>query len=97
MFDFYYENRALEIVSNYITEHQDAPDPMPIRTVFIVREYETLQNRKYLLRSTLFGNVYYELAYNRDKKEWHLDVYTYKKLASKVVKETADKEKRKEQ
>lgn len=98
------DDKAVEIVEDYILKHLDMSGPnmsgpMPNFTVLIVRKYETLQNPKYLLRSTLSSGVYYELTHNKNKKEWYLDAYTYTytKFASEVVKETADKEKRKEQ
>ena len=45
---------------------------------------KTLQNWKYLLSSTLFDGMYYELTYNGDKNEWYLDAY--KKFQNVVVK-----------
>ena len=78
------DDRALEIVRNYITEHLDKSDPMPNFTVFTVWKCKTLQNWKYLLSSTLFDGMYYELTYNGDKNEWYLDAY--KKFQNVVVK-----------
>lgn len=78
------DNRAIQIVLNYIDEHLDKTDPTPDFTVFIVWKAKVLQNWKYLLSSTLCDGMYYELTYNGDKKEWYLDAY--KKFENRVVK-----------
>ena len=78
------DDRALEIVRNYIMEHLDKSDPMPNFTVFTVWKCKTLQNWKYLISSTLLDGMYYELTYNGDKSEWYLDAY--KKFQNVVVK-----------
>ena len=69
------ENRAIEIVRNYIIEHLDKSDPQPEFDVFVVWKCKALQNWKFLLSSTLFDGMYYELTYNGDKSEWYLDAY----------------------
>ena len=81
------DERAIEIVRNYITEHLDKSDPEPEFEVFTVWKAKVLQNWKYLISSTLFDGMYYELTYNGDKKEWYLDAY--KKFENRVVKVTA--------
>ena len=78
------DDRALEIVRNYIMEHLYKSDPMPNFTVFIVWKCKTLQNWKYLISSNLLDGMYYELTYNGDKNEWYLDAY--KKFQNVVVK-----------
>lgn len=80
-----FDERAVEIVKDYIMEHLDKSDPMPDFTVFTVWKCKTLQNWKYLLSSTLFDGMYYELTYNGDDHEWYLDAY--KKFQNVVVKE----------
>lgn len=75
---------AIGIVTNYIIEHLDKSDPTPEFEVFIVWKAKILQNWKYLLSSTLFDGMYYELTYNGDKGEWYLDAY--KKFENRVVK-----------
>lgn len=50
-------------------------DNEPTFKVFTVWKAKVLQNWKYLLSSTLFDGMYYELTYNGDKKEWYLDAY----------------------
>lgn len=79
------DNKALEIVRNYITEHLDKSDEMPTFEVYTVWKSKALQNWKYLISSTLFDGMYYELTYNGDKKEWYLDAY--KKFENRVIKE----------
>ena len=78
------DNAAIEIVKNYILEHLDKSDHIPEFEVFTVWKAKILQNWKYLLSSTLFDGMYYELTYNGDKQEWYLDAY--KKFENRVVK-----------
>ena len=68
---------------NYIKEHLDKSDPEPQFEVYTVWKAKALQNWKYLISSTLFDGMYYELTYNGDKKEWYLDAY--KKFENKVI------------
>ncbi len=44
-----FDDRAVEIVRNYIIDHLDKSDPMPDFQVFTVWKCKTLQNWKYLL------------------------------------------------
>ena len=75
--------KALEIVAQYINEHLDKSDPKAEFQVYIVWKAKVLQNWKYLISSTLFDGMYYELTYNGDKQEWYLDAY--KKFENVVV------------
>ena len=77
------DNKVLEIIRNYILEHLDKSDATPEFEVYIVWKCKALQNWKYLLASTLFDGMYYELTYNGDKKEWYLDAY--KKFQNTVI------------
>lgn len=70
-----FDEKAVEIVRNYIVEHLDKSDNEPTFKVFTVWKAKVLQNWKYLLSSTLFDGMYYEITYNGDKKEWYLDAY----------------------
>ena len=81
------DNRAIEIVTNYIMEHLDNKGMIPDTdfTVYTVWKCTKLQNWKYLISSTLFDGMYYELTYNGDKKEWYLDAY--KKFENRVITE----------
>ena len=78
------DNTVIDIVKNYILEHLDKSDPVPEFEVFTVWKAKVLQNWKYLLSSTLFDGMYYELTYNGDKQEWYLDAY--KKFENRCVK-----------
>lgn len=77
------DNKAIEIVRNYIVDHLDKSDNMPEFEVFVVWKCKALQNWKYLLSSTLFDGMYYEMTYNGNKKEWYLDAY--KKFENKCI------------
>ena len=77
------DNTALEIVRNYILDHLDKSDPVPDFEVYTVWKCKALQNWKYLISSTLFDGMYYELTYNGDKQEWYLDAY--KKFSNQVI------------
>ena len=77
------DNKAIEIVRNYILEHLDKSDPIPDFAVFTVWKVKALQNWKFLLASTLPDGMYYELTYNGDKQEWYLDAY--KKFENRCI------------
>ena len=79
------DNTALKIAKDYIIKHLDKSDKTPEFEVYTVWKCKTLQNRKYLISSTLFDGMYYELTYNGDKKEWYLDAY--KKFENIVIKD----------
>lgn len=79
------DNRVIGIVMDYIISHLDKSDDTPNFEVYIVWKCKALQNWKYLLSSTLFDGMYYELTYNGDKKEWYLDAY--KKFDNKIITE----------
>ena len=69
------DSEAIILIENYIMEHLDKSDPEPEFEVYIVWKCKALQNWKYLLSSSLFDGMYYEMTYNGDKKEWYLDAY----------------------
>ena len=83
------DEKALQIVRGYIAAHLDKSDPTPEFEVYTVWKCKTLQNQKYLLASSLFDGMYYELTYNGDKHEWYLDAY--KKFENVVVPESVVK------
>ena len=78
------DNKALQIVKNYIMEHLDKSDVIPEFEVYMVWKCKTLQNWKYMISSTLSDGMYYELTFNGDKNEWYLDAY--KKFENRVIK-----------
>lgn len=77
------DNKAITIVRNYIIEHLDKSDPTPEFEVFVVWKCKALQNWKFLISSTLFDGMYYEMIFNGDKKEWYLDAY--KKFENRCI------------
>ena len=79
------DNRALSIVKDYIERHLDKSDGEISFDVYIVWKAKILQNWKYLISSTLFDGMYYEITFNGDKNEWYLDAY--KKFENVVIEE----------
>lgn len=77
------DNRAIEIIRQYILEHLDKSDVIPDVDVYIVWKCKVLQNWKYLLSSNLPDGMYYELTYNGDRVEWYLDAY--KKFENRTI------------
>lgn len=69
------DNKVIDLVKKYVLEHLDKSDETPIFEVYIVQKSKILQNWKYLISTTLPDDIYYELTYNGDKREWYLDVY----------------------
>lgn len=69
------DEKAIQLVKDYILSHLDKSDPMPAFEIFTVWKCKILQNWKYLLSSTMPDGMYYEATYNGDKKEWYLDAY----------------------
>ena len=69
------DERAVNFVRNYIIEHLDKSDQKPTFDVFIVWKCKVLQNWKWMISSTLFDGMYYEVTYNGNKKEFYLDAY----------------------
>ena len=77
------DERAKAIVRQYAKEHLDKTDGEAKFDVFIVWKVKALQNWKWLLSTTLWDGMYYELTYNGDKKEFYLDAY--KKFENRTV------------
>lgn len=69
------DDDAQKIVRDYILDHLDKSDEVPKFEVYMVWKCKVLQNWKYLISSTLFDGMYYEVTYNGDKDEWYLDAY----------------------
>lgn len=77
------ENTAISIVKKYIIDHLDKADETPIFEVYTVWKCKTLQNWKFLISSTLWDGMYYEVTFNGDSEEWYLDAY--KKFENVVI------------
>ena len=67
--------RALDEVSRYIERHLDKSDGAVDFGVYVVWQGCVLGNFKWLISSTLPDGMYYEVTYNRDKREFYLDAY----------------------
>lgn len=82
------DSTVVNIVRSYIDKHLDKSEEHPEYEVYIVWKCKVLQNWKYLLSSTLYDGMYYEVTYNGDKKEWYVDAY--KKFENVVVQDSRD-------
>lgn len=69
------DEKALYIVNNYIKNHLDKSDIAPKFETYIVWKCKALQNWKWLISSTLWDGMYYEVTFNGDKNEFYLDAY----------------------
>ena len=69
--------RFKRLVADYYNERVDATDAKKIATddVYVVWSCKTLQNWKALLSTNVPDLMYYELAYDGDKKMTYLDAY----------------------
>ena len=67
--------KAIDIVRNYIINHLDKSDEIPEFNVYIVWQCYILGNVKWLISSTLLDGMYYEVTYNKQKDEFYLDAY----------------------
>lgn len=67
--------KAINIVRNYIINHLDKSDKIPEFNVYIVWQCYILGNIKWLISSTLLDGMYYEVTYNKQKDEFYLDAY----------------------
>lgn len=77
------ENKALEIVRKYVVEHLDKSDDAVVFDLYTVWKCKTLQNWKFLISTSLYDGMYYEVTFNGDKHEWYLDAY--KKFENKCI------------
>lgn len=77
------EYTAISIVKKYIFDHLDKSDELPAFEIYTVWKCKALQNWKFLLSSTLYDGMYYELTYNGNTEEWYLDAY--KKFENVVI------------
>ena len=78
------DEKATQIVRDYVMEHLDKSDSTPVFDVFMVWKCYILGNVKYLISTTLYDGMYYEVTYNKDKDEIYLDAY--KKFENRLIK-----------
>lgn len=76
--------KALVLVKEYILAHLDKSNTEPTFDFYVVWQCKTLQNWKWLISTSLYDGMYYEVTYNGDKKEFYLDAY--KKFENKCIK-----------
>ena len=69
------EDKAIRLVKEYVERHLDKSDEKSGYEVYTVWKCKALQNWKFLLSTSLFDGMYYELTYNGNKDEWYLDAY----------------------
>lgn len=69
------EDKAKQLVTQYILKHLDKSDTPVDFDVYIVWSCYILGNYKMLLSSTLYDGMYYEVTYNTNKHEYYLDAY----------------------
>ncbi len=69
------DNIAINLIKDYIISKLNNKDEISNFKLFIVWKCKILQNWKYLIASTLPDDMYYEITYNGDKKEWYIDAY----------------------
>lgn len=81
------DERAVEIVADYIEEHLDKSDTVELYDVYIVWKRKVLSNWKYLISSSLPDGMYYELTFNGAAGCWYFDAYKYKKFENRVVRD----------
>lgn len=79
------DNIAKKLVKHYIEKYLYKSEKVSEDRIFIVWKCKTLQNWKYLLSTSLADEMYYELTYNGNKKEWYIDAY--EKVDNKCITE----------
>ncbi len=77
------EGKALEIVRQYVVDHLDKSDDAVSFDLYTVWKCKILQNWKFLISTSLYDGMYYEVTFNGDKNEWYLDAY--KKFENKCI------------
>lgn len=83
------DKKAKSIVRDYIIKHLNKTDDVKEDSfeVFTVWKAKTLQNWKWLLSTSLWDGMYYELTYNGDEGEFYLDAYKKFENSAYIVKE----------
>lgn len=67
--------KVIKFVRQYVLNHLDKSDATPKFDVYIVWQCYILGNAKWLLSTTLYDGMYYEVTYNATKNEFYLDAY----------------------
>jgi len=67
--------QAKAIVWDYVMEHLDKSDPIPVFEVFVVWFTKTLGNWKALISTTLPDKMYYEVTHDGANHCTYLDAY----------------------
>lgn len=67
--------RVIRIVEEYVDAHLDKSDAVPSYEIYVVWQCYILGNAKWLISTTLRDGMYYEVTYNREKREYYLDAY----------------------
>lgn len=68
-------DKAKFLVFDYIEQHLDKSDHTPEYEVYEVWHSYILGHQKWLISSTLFDGMYYEVTYNSSTREFYLDAY----------------------
>ena len=77
------EEQAMKIVEDYILEHLDKSDPKPDFHIYIVFKSYILGGCKFLISSSLYDGMYYEVTFNQESGDWYLDAY--KKFENRCI------------
>ena len=79
------QERAKDLVREYITGKLEKTDPPPQFDVYVVWFTFTLGNWKALVSTTLPDGMYYEVTHNGPKRETYIDAY--KKFENVCIKD----------
>lgn len=75
---------VIELLRNYImVRNTKSAFALRFCEIFIVWKAKVLQNWKYLLATNIPDDLYYEVTYNGDKKEFYIDEYV--KINNSVI------------
>ena len=68
-------NKAINLIRQYVVNHLDKSDDLPEFEVYIVWQCKILKNWKFLISTSLYDGMYYEVTFNGETNEWYLDAY----------------------
>ena len=71
------DEKALKIVRDYVMKHLDKSDDIQNLQfeVYTVWKCKILKNWKYLVSTSLYDGMYYELTFDGNLNFWYLDAY----------------------